>query len=578
MAKFKVTARTKKIVSKADVQSNAARFAPSAGQKMKLSHNRELKNSANIATHTDTQLTASERTSPAQADNAPHSTDAVPNKMRRAAIARQATTKQGSTKQRAQGAQTRPSASSKTPQTLPQAATRGFKATSRTFKRGGALIKDVQQFSDTSQAASAEDYAASTSSAYAARGGKAVGHLGARGVKFTLKHRKQIVQAPRRAARAVNHSFQAARVAAKKPIEVPFYMVKHGAQALEKASIAAIRGMVAAAQSQAALLAGCVALVLVCALMLGSVAAIAASPFGIFFSKEEEGALTLVGLIAQVNEEYSDRMEEIKNISHDELVIDISRTPWPEVLAIYAITTSTDPDEPLEVVTLDEQKAEKLHELYWRMNTLDYRLDVRTTTTTNADGTTDTDTYTTLIITGTCRTAYDMAAALAFTPEQNQWLEELFDPAYAEQWQQVLYGSGSIVAVALSQVGNVGGEIYWSWYGFEYHVEWCAIFVSWCANECGYLDTGIMPRFAVCTNGIQWYKGQNRWKNSSHIPSTGDLIFFDWDGDGVANHVGIVNYVENGMVHTVEGNSGDACRERSYRLDSSAIMGYGVQG
>lgn len=57
---------------------------------------------------------------------------------------------------------------------------------------------------------------------------------------------------------------------------------------------------------------------------------------------------------------------------------------------------------------------------------------------------------------------------------------------YASNWSSLIYGTGNsdIVNVAISQIGNVGGEPYWSWYGFESRVEWCACFVSWCANEC----------------------------------------------------------------------------------------------
>ena len=59
-------------------------------------------------------------------------------------------------------------------------------------------------------------------------------------------------------------------------------------------------------------------------------------------------------------------------------------------------------------------------------------------------------------------------------------------------------GNQAIVEVALTQLGNEGGQPYWSWYGFEGRVEWCACFVSWCANECGYIDTGVIPKFAGC--------------------------------------------------------------------------------
>ena len=99
--------------------------------------------------------------------------------------------------------------------------------------------------------------------------------------------------------------------------------------------------------------------------------------------------------------------------------------------------------------------------------------------------------------------------------------------------------------MALSQLGNVGGRPYWSWYGFESRVDWCACFVSWCANECGYLDTGVIPRFASCSIGLQWFRERGLWRDHSYEPRPGDLIFFDWDDedegqDGAADHVGIV--------------------------------------
>ena len=140
-------------------------------------------------------------------------------------------------------------------------------------------------------------------------------------------------------------------------------------------------------------------------------------------------------------------------------------------------------------------------------------------------------------------------------------------------------GGDAIVDVALSQVGNVGGEPYWSWYGFTNHVEWCACFVSWCADQCGYLDSGVYPKFSGCVMGMQWFQQRGLWLDGSMEPSPGMLIFFDWaTQDGVPDHVGIVEKVENGMVYTVEGNSSDMCRQKRYSLDSSVILGYGEPG
>ena len=137
-------------------------------------------------------------------------------------------------------------------------------------------------------------------------------------------------------------------------------------------------------------------------------------------------------------------------------------------------------------------------------------------------------------------------------------------------------GNQAIVEVALTQLGNEGGQPYWSWYGFDGRVEWCACFVSWCADQCGYLDSGIIPKFSLCSDGVDWFSGNGQWQNRSYEPSAGDIIFFDWDGDGTTDHVGIVEKCENGIVYTVEGNSGDACKQNQYSVGSSSIYGYGV--
>ena len=137
-----------------------------------------------------------------------------------------------------------------------------------------------------------------------------------------------------------------------------------------------------------------------------------------------------------------------------------------------------------------------------------------------------------------------------------------------------------IVEVARSQIGNVGGEPYWSWYGFTERVEWCACFVSWCANKCGYISSGIIPKFSGCINGVEWFKDRGQWIGNSFEPSPGMIIFFDWDDedgqDGNADHVGIVEKVENGRVYTIEGNTSDSCRQRSYPVGYYQILGYGI--
>ena len=148
-----------------------------------------------------------------------------------------------------------------------------------------------------------------------------------------------------------------------------------------------------------------------------------------------------------------------------------------------------------------------------------------------------------------------------------------------EEFSQILATTASdMVAIAQSQVGQTGGQPYWSWYGFGSRVEWCAIFVSWCANQCGYIDAGIVPKFAGCGVGVQWFQNRGQWLPGSAIPEPGMLIFFQWYGSdsSIADHVGIVERVENGRVYTIEGNSGDQVRQNSYPIGYGEIKGYGV--
>ena len=135
-------------------------------------------------------------------------------------------------------------------------------------------------------------------------------------------------------------------------------------------------------------------------------------------------------------------------------------------------------------------------------------------------------------------------------------------------------GNTAIVDLAKRQVGNVGGQPYWSWYGFNSRVEWCACFVSWCYGQMGLSE----PRFAACqSQGIPWFTSHGQWgaRGYENI-APGDAIFFDWDLDGSADHVGLVIGRDANRVYTVEGNSGDACKIKSYPLDYACIKGYGL--
>ena len=408
-------------------------------------------------------------------------------------------------------------------------------------------------------------------------------------VKTTQAAAKTAQKTAQATAKAAKTAAQTARAAAK--------ATAAGIKAAVKATAAAVKAIIAGTKALIAAIAagGWIAVVVIIIICL--IGLIVGSCFGIFFSGEDSGTgQTMRQAVQEINADYQSQIDTTRaNIAYDELEMSGSRAVWPEVLAVYAVKTTTDPDDPQEVATVDDSKKAILKDIFWRMNELSSRTESKTeeviTETDDGHGniveTATTVTRTYLYITVSHKTAEEMADLYGFNEEQRQQLSELLAEENNSLWSAVLYGisvgDGEIVTVALSQVGNVGGQPYWSWYGFDGRVEWCACFVSWCANECGYIDSGVIPKFAGCANGVQWFKDRGQWQDGSFKPSAGQIIFFDWDNkgssgpqDGQSDHVGIVEKCENGIVYTIEGNSGDSCRQRQYPVGYYEILGYGV--
>ena len=422
----------------------------------------------------------------------------------------------------------------------------------------------------------------------AQKGVKTAQQTGRAAVKTAQTTAKTAKVTAKASAKAAQKTGQAAKAAAKATVQA----VKVAA----KATIAAVKAIIAGTKALIAAIAagGWVAVVVI--LVLCVIGLIAGSCFGIFFSGEDSGTgQTMRQAVQEINADYQSQIDTTRaNLTYDKLEMSGSRAVWPEVLAVYAVKTTSDPDEPQEVATVDDSKKAILKDIFWQMNEISSRTESKTeeviTETDDGHGniveTATTVTRTYLYITVSHKTAEEMADRFNFTDNQRQQLSELLAEENRRLWSAVLYGiySGddAIVTVALSQVGNAGGQLYWSWYGFESRVEWCACFVSWCANECGYIDSGVIPKFAGCVNGVQWFKDRDQWQDGSFEPSAGQIIFFDWDikgssgpQDGQADHVGIVEKCENDIVYTIEGNSGDSCRENHYAVGYYEILGYG---
>ena len=182
---------------------------------------------------------------------------------------------------------------------------------------------------------------------------------------------------------------------------------------------------------------------------------------------------------------------------------------------------------------------------------------------------------------------YSEANALKFSQEQaaaHGW-SGYGDPEYVPHvmryysgggWFTGLFGNGQLVTIAKSQLGNEGGEKFWSWYGFDSREEWCGCFVSWCADQAGLIQKGAVPKFSLCTAGVDWFQEKGKWQSGGNVPIPGTIIFFDWNHDGSSDHVGIVESCDGTTVHTIEGNSGDAVKQNSYTVNSQSILGYGL--
>lgn len=359
------------------------------------------------------------------------------------------------------------------------------------------------------------------------------------------------------------------------------------------ASVRSVKRVITtASQTTTALLAGgwVAMMVIVVVLMVGM---IAGSSFGIFFTGEEFGdGFLMKDVIKEINDEYQASLDHLENtIPHDEIEMSGSRARWPEVLSVYAVKVTTDPDHAQEVATIDEEKKSILEDVFWQMNHITYEVELRTemeVVETSDDAGNIIESWTEvekecLVITVEHKSVEEMAALLGFNSKQMDEVQQLIDEEHDSLWASVLYGidagSDAIVQVAASQIGNEGGQPYWSWYGFPSRVEWCACFVSWCANELGYIDAGIIPRFAGCEFGVYWFKQRDQWLSGTEEPTPGMIIFFDWASNGMtgaSDHVGIVARVEDGRVYTIEGNTSDSCLERSYPIGHSEILGYGV--
>ena len=397
----------------------------------------------------------------------------------------------------------------------------------------------------------------------------------------TVKNVKKTEKNIERTVKGFKKTYQVAKVTAKNVVQFGKVGVKATAKTI-KGIITSLKALITTIIAGGWL--ALVIIVIICVIGL-----ICSSVFGIFFSNEKNSNnKTMSSVVTEINTEFTNKIAEIqRNNLHDDYEIKSDRAEWKYIISIYAVLV-TNGEEQSDVVTLDDKKVQKLKDIFWEMNEISSRVEEveKDIETTDENGNVKSEKVTrkVLYIEIKKKTVEEMIEKYNMNEKQKEQLAEIRKEEYLSMWSNVLYGSSAgsndIVQVAFSQIGNVGGQPYWSWYGFSSRVEWCACFVSWCANQCGYIDSGIIPKFASCeVEGVTWFKTCGLWQEKGYSPKAGDIIFFDWADkrDGKADHVGIVSKCENGKVYTIEGNTrGDICKQKEYSIDSSDILGYGT--
>ena len=414
--------------------------------------------------------------------------------------------------------------------------------------------------------------------------------------KNKIKNKKRTIKSTRRTGKVTYKvTKQTAREAvkgAKKMYQVAKTTTKatiNGIKVGIKTTITSIKAIIVGIKALIAFLiaGGWIAVFIITIICL--IGLICSSIFGIFFSSENiVGDKTMSSVIKDINIEFTNEITNIqKNNEYDDYEINSNRAEWKDILSVYSVIVNNG-KESTDVITLNDNKINRLKTIFWEMNTINSNIkeEEREIETTDEDGNTKNVKMKrkVLYIDVQSKSIEEMIQRYNFNEQQIQQLVELQKEKYNSMWSYVIYGSkigsNNIVQIALSQVGNIGGKEYWSWYGFQTRVEWCACFVSWCANECGYINAGTIPKFSSCqSEGVTWFKTCGLWQERGYTPKPGDIIFFDWadSNDGKADHVGIVEKYENGRVYTIEGNSSvDMCKQKDYDANSSIILGYGT--
>lgn len=253
-------------------------------------------------------------------------------------------------------------------------------------------------------------------------------------------------QSAKDTAKAINKSSQIAKETSKQSAK--------GAKKAARATKRAIKAMIESTKAlvNAIIAGGWVSVVVIILICL--VAALCSSFYGIFFSSEtSQSGMNITSVIQQINNEFDDKIDEIKSSgSFDGVEVIGSRSNWKDVLSIYAVKTTTDKNNPMEVATVDENKKSILSSIFWDMNNISKSVETRTETITkestdeqgNKIETTKQVEKKYLVITLSGKTAEDMSTSYSFNNTQKKYLAELMSDKNNKLWASLIYNIGGV--------------------------------------------------------------------------------------------------------------------------------------
>lgn len=366
------------------------------------------------------------------------------------------------------------------------------------------------------------------------------------------------------------------------------------AQKASQAAGRALRAILSAARSLAAAMMAGGSTVLSMVLVICLIGLLIASPFGIFFSGEDSGTgYTMPEAVTMLNTEFTDRIEQIKAENpHDELDMDNAGSAamisnWRDVLAVYAVRTTTDASSPDEVATLTEEKLDILRQIFWDMNAISYWVET-------ISGDKDESDTAILHITVTVKDHLQMADEYRFTADQRKLLEELMQPEYQELFA-ALTGSYQDIELSPDEVAKIMenlpadlsearrevvltayqllGRVHYFWGGKSLVIGWDSRWgMPMEVTAEGSSTTGTVRPFGLDCSGMvdwvfynqsggQYVIGHGGGATAQHSYCTpiawsdaqpGDLVFYPGD-----SHVGIVCGFDSGgnimIIHCASG-------------------------